>query len=866
MELAGMKKFNHFGFNTIFTALSATEQCLYPHILLLNKKHLIFGCQRSCFSTSTAKDEPKGEYENVDTQSKEGLGNNFLLLEQQGVPLDSYTCARLLQRCVNMKSLIAGKSVHAHMIKLPGRELDMFVWNTLINMYAKNGFVVDARQVFDKMSERDLVSWTAIIGGYSQQGQVEEAVKLFREVQRRGLEMNEVTFACVLRACTISTTPEHGDQVHACIIKAGFESDVFVGSVLLDMFAKCGSMDYAGRVFNKILKPDMVSWTAMIAGYAQNEYGEEALELFCQMQLADMKPNQFTFASVLKACVSLTAREQGRQVHAQIIKTRYDSDVFVASALIDMYVNCGEMENALKEFDKMPERDMVSWTAMIARCAQNGKSKEALKIFCQMQQAGMKPNQFTFASVLNACASLEALEKGKQVHSQLTQIGCEPDVFVGSALVDLYAKCGSIEDARKVFDKLPDRNEVSWNSMIVGYVQLGHGEEALKVFCQMRKARVKPNQITFTSVLRAYASLAALEQGIQVHAYISKTAFWSDVCVGNALVDMYAKCGSIRDAHKVFDQMPKQDEVSWNTMIAGYAHHGHGKDAIQLFEKMQQAGVKPNYITFVGVLSACSRMGLVDKGCQYFDSMSQDHGILPGMEHYACMVNLLGRSGRLYEAEDFIKEMPMEPGAVVWRTLLGACRIHGNMELGKYAAQRALELEPQDDASHVLLSNIYAAAGRWDNVAEVRKLMKDKGLKKEPGLSWIEVRNRVHSFVVGDVSHPQMEEIHAKLESLTKQMKEAGYIPDTNFVLRDVEQVQKEHSLSHHSEKLAIAFGLLNTPLGAPLRIIKNLRVCGDCHTAIQFISKIVAREIVVRDKNRFHHFEDGFCSCGGYW
>jgi pentatricopeptide repeat protein len=854
-----MKLLRHSNSKIIIRSLSTALELSSPgKVPFLNSMNLDIGFQ----SSYTGKSDENCLRPNVYSDS---LWDHFLSQKKYGNPIDSYTYARLLQRCVKTKSMSQGKIIHAHMIT-SGDEVDTFTWNTLLNMYAKNGFVEVARQVFDKMPERDLVSWTAMIGGYSQHDHAEEALRLFCEVLGEGLELNQYPFGCVLKACASLGMPEHGEQLLACIVKVGFETDVFVGSALVDMLAKCGCIEDASKVFNNILEPDMVSWTAMITGCAQNEYGEQATELFCQMLVAGMKPNQFTFASVLKACASLTALEEGRQVHAHIVKTRYSTDLFVGSALIDFYVNCGEMENALKLFDKMPERDMVSWTAMIARCAQNGQSQEALTIFREMQQAGVKPNQFTFASVLNACSSIEALEQGNQVHTYMIKFGWELDVFAGSALVDMYAKCGIIDAARNVFENLQDRNEVSWNTMIVGYVQLGYGEAALKLFCQMLQARMKPNQITLTSVLRAYASLAALEQGKHFHAYISRTLFQSDVCVGNALVDMYAKCGCIKDAHKAFDQMPKQDEVSWNTMIVGYAHHGHGKDAIQLFEKMQHEGVKPNNITFVGVLSACSRVGLVDEGCRYFDSMIRDYGIIPRMEHYSCMVNLLGRSGRLGEAEDFVKRMPVEPGPVVWRSLLGACRIHGNIELGEYAAKRALELEPQNDATHVLLSNLYAAAGRWNDVAEVRKLMDDKGLKKEPGLSWIEVKSRVHSFVVGDMSHPQLEEIHAKLNDLTLQMKELGYIPDTNFVLRDVEQEQKEHSLGHHSEKLAIAFGLISTPFGMPLRVIKNLRVCGDCHTAIKFISKIEGREIVVRDMKRFHHFESGLCSCGNFW
>jgi pentatricopeptide repeat protein len=312
--------------------------------------------------------------------------------------------------------------------------------------------------------------------------------------------------------------------------------------------------------------------------------------------------------------------------------------------------------------------------------------------------------------------------------------------------------------------------------------------------------------------------------------------------------------------------MPERDVVSWNTMIAGYGMHGQGEDALGLFSKMQQTCINPDSITFVCVLSACSHTGLLEEGWEYFYCMSRDYCITPKMQHYACMIDLLGRAGCLKDAQDFIEKMPYKPSASVWGSLLGACRVHNNIQVGEYVAERLFDLDPEKAGYYVLLSNIYAAAGRWDDVSKVRTMMKDRGIKKMPGCSLVEVKNKVHAFNVGDKSHPQSEKIYAMLNSLAKQMEEAGYIPDTNFVLHDVEEEVKEHMLYSHSEKLAIAFGLINTSPGTTIRITKNLRVCGDCHNATKFISKIVRREIIVRDANRFHHFKDGSCSCRDYW
>eukprot|EP01018_Ginkgo_biloba_P034481 Gb_05488 [translate_table: standard] len=638
------------------------------------------------------------------------------------------------------------------------------------------------------------------------EGRMKEAMGFLQSMDHGGIQVGSVIHAYLLQGCVNMKALAEGKMVHSHMIKSGLEPDIFVENNLVNMYAKCGSVVDARQVFDKMTTRNVFSWNTMITGCAKY----------------------------------------------------------------------GSIEVARHLFDIMPERDLVSWNAMIAGYAQHGNGDEALTYFLRMLSSGMKPDRITFTSVLSVCArfvpleqekrALSTLEHGKQVHTHIITTGFESNVVVGSSLTDMYAKCGSMENAHKVFVNMPERNVVSWTAMILGYSQNGHGEVALKLFCQMLCTGLTPDQFTFVIVLSACASLAALEHGKQVHAHIIRFKLESNVFVSNALITMYAKSGSVEDAFLVFDKMSERDVISWNSMIAGYAQHGQGKEAVQLFEQMLQSSMKPNDITFIGVISACSHAGLVDQGRQYFECMCRDHCITPKTDHYACMIDLLGRAGHLGEAEDFLKSMPIEPDAVVWGTLLAACRIHGNMDLGKRAAEGLLELDSENDATYVLLANIYAAGGRWDDVAKVRKLMKDKRVKKNPGWSWIEIKNKVHTFTVEDRTHPQTSEIYTTLERLAGQMKAAGYVPNTNLVLHDVEQELKEQSLSHHSEKLAVAFGLISTPHGTPIRIIKNLRVCGDCHTAIKFISKIVAREVVVRDANRFHHFKDGMCSCGDYW
>jgi len=569
------------------------------------------------------------------------------------------------------------------------------------------------------------------------------------------------------------------------------------------------------------------------------------------------------YISLLERAIKLRSLPEGKLIHSHINETGFVADRFLLNKLVDMYIKCKSLADARRVFDEMPKRDDFSWNVIIRAYTRQGITGEALALLHQMQQTGIEPNHITFASVLPSCVDLAALE---QVHDRIIKSGFQSDVFVESALVDMYAKCGRIQNARDIFDKMRQRDVVSWAVMIAGYAQNGFAEDALKLYQRMKVEGVKPNLKIFTSLLPACANLAALEQGREIHEEIIRSGFKPDLFVENALVDMYAKCGNIEKAREVFNKMHQRDVVSWTAMIAGYSIHGCGKEALGLFQQMENSGTKPNHVTLLCIMSVCSHVGLVDKGLEYFDCMSRDYQMTPAMEHYRCVVDLLGRAGRLDEAHGFINRMPIKPDAAVWRCLLGACRIHNNIELGERTAARLLELEPENEAPYVLLSNIYASAGRWDDREKMRKMMEDRGVTKTPGCSWIEVNKQVHAFLGGDRSHPQTEQIFTELNRLCKKMKAAGYAPDTSFVLNDVEEEHKEQILLHHSEKLAIAYGLLNTSPGTTIRIIKNLRICGDCHSAIKFISKIVGRDIVVRDANRYHHFNDEHCSCGDFW
>jgi pentatricopeptide repeat protein len=403
-----------------------------------------------------------------------------------------------------------------------------------------------------------------------------------------------------------------------------------------------------------------------------------------------------------------------------------------------------------------------------------GEAEKALELFQQMQRERVNPNPVTFVGVVNACASMLALDMGRHVHEQIIKCGHESNIFVANSLIDMYAKCGSIEDAEKVFNNMPTHDLVSWNAMIMGQGSCGHGLKALELFPQMQQEGMEPNPITFVGLLNACASVAALEKGRHIHEQIIQFGCEDDLFVANSLIDMYAKCGNIEDAQRVFNRMPMHNVVSWTVMLQGHAMHGHGKQALEHFEQVCQESVDIDHVTLVCLLSACSHAGLVDEGIHQFDSMGLVYSISASAEHYVCMVDLLGCAGHMQEAEDLIKTMPFEPHVAVWKALLGACRIHRNVLMGAQIAKQVLEVDPGNAAGYGLLSNINAAAGKWDLSANVQQQRKERGLRKQPGCSWIEVNNEVHTFVVDDGDHPQMTQIHAELKKLTSQRRMLG--------------------------------------------------------------------------------------------
>lgn len=643
--------------------------------------------------------------------------------------------------------------------------------------------------------------------------------------------------------------------------------NTYLSTKLAAFYANCGIMAQAQVIFDGILFKNSFLWNFMIRGYACNGFSLNSIVLYREMLSFGHKADNFTYPFVLKACGDLLAVEIGRRVHSEVVVTGFESNIYVANALVAMYSKFGEMESACMVFDKMPERDLTSWNTMISGYVKNDNPREALVVFEKMRKSGLRADGTTLLGILSACAQLMALKQGKAIHAYVVRKSGEIcNEFLTNSLIEMYCNCKYVANSRRLFDGAEVKDTVSWNSLIRGYERIGEAFESLRLFCRMVMEGAEVDEVTIVTMLTTCDQISALQFGMSVHSYLVKKGFGANVIVGSALIHMYSKCGSLFCSRCCFDDMPRKNLVSWSAMISGYGAHGRGEEAISCYRELIANKYTPDEGLLTSVLSACSHAGLVNDGKDIFNRMTREYKVKPALAHYSCLVDLLGRAGHLDEAYELIKTMEVEPSSDIWAALLSACRLHRNVKLAEISAHKIFEMNPKGVGSYICLSNIYAAEKRWDDVERVRAMMRRKGLKKPPGCTFVELDKMVHRFLVGDKSHPQTEDIYAKLKDLNLRLKEVGYKPDTTSVLYDVEEGIKEKMLWDHSERLAIAFALINTGPGTTIRITKNLRVCVDCHTVTKMISKLMTREIIMRDNHRFHHFRDGFCSCGDYW
>ncbi|URE16652.1 PPR repeat [Musa troglodytarum] len=590
-----------------------------------------------------------------------------------------------------------------------------------------------------------------------------------------------------------------------------------------------------------------------------------------------LTPEPSSFVTAVRSSASLRVL---KPLHAAVLRHHPD-DLVLSVALACRYSQLGLPRAALSLLSPaaadpslVPAGDTFLWNLLVRGLVESGAHDRALALYRQMRQprGGAQPNNFTFPPVLKACSYLGDFEEGVKIHGDAAELGYESDVFVRNSLIAMYSKSGAVDTAKRLFDEMPDRSVVTWTTMIGALAQNGHPEEALALFRRMLEERVRPNRATFLTVMPCVISrgcsnsaVASLRHAQLIHGFAIRSLLIEDLMVETAVIDSYVRRGSLNSARRIFDQMREKNLVTWSIMISGYGMHGRGVEVLELFNRMKCL-MKPDHITFVSVLSACSHAGLIDEGWQCFNSMTTEFGIVAHSEHYACMVDLLGRAGQLEKAREFIEKMPIKPDCSVWGSLLGACRIHPDAKITELAATSLFELDPQNSGRYILLSNIYTSLGKIEEAHSIRVLMRKRGVKKIAGYTVIELNNKLYKFLVGDCSNPQSDLIYRELERLMDRIKEAGYVPNTNFALHDVEEETQVKSLYMHSEKLAIVFGLINTRPESTIRVHKNLRVCGDCHTATKFISKVTKRKIVMRDSHRFHHFSDGECSCGDYW
>ncbi|KAI3834958.1 hypothetical protein MKX03_025299 [Papaver bracteatum] len=570
--------------------------------------------------------------------------------------------------------------------------------------------------------------------------------------------------------------------------------DVFSWNVMLSAYSKMGETGNLRATFDKMPARDCISYNTTIAGFVGSGCSVDGLGLFVRMQREEFEPSEYTYVSTLNACSKLLDVRRGKQIHGRIVIAGNSKG----------NVCCGHIDQARWLFDRLDDKNVVLWNSMISGYLKNGL-------------AGVKPDLVTVSSVLGA-----------------------------------NFQSGFIDDATRTFKEIEEKDGVCWTTMIVGYAQNNKEEDAWMLFSEMLSKNVKPDKYTISSVISVCARLASLVHGKVIHSKAIRNGIESDLLVSSALIDMYSKCGETLDARKVFQVMPIRNVVSWNAMITGYAQNGQDQEALELYQNMLQEKL---------------RRGSVELGKKYFSSISELHGMKPTLDHYSCMINLLGRPGRMDEAVDLINSLPEVPNYLIWSTLISVARVNGDIERAEMAAKHLSELDPLETGPYIILSNMYASAGRWEKVALMRSLMKDKKIRKAPAYSWIEIDYKVHKFVSDDRTHSQNEKIYRKLDSLMKEIKKAGYVPDLNLALHDVGEDEKVESISYHSEKLALAYGLISKPQDRmPIRILKNLRVCKDCHMFMKFVSKLLERRIILRDSNLFHHFVDGECSCKDYW
>ncbi|CAL8995651.1 unnamed protein product [Prunus brigantina] len=820
-------------------------------------------------------------------------------IAQIGSKVPPTTYMNLLQSCIDTNSIQLGRKLHENIDLV--EEINPFVETKLVSMYAKCGFLDDARKVFHAMRERNLYTWSAMIGACLRDQRWKEVVELFCSMMKDGILPDYFLFPKILQACGNCSNIEATKLIHSIAVRCNLTGCIHVNNSILAVYAKCGNLEWARRFFDNMDERDGVSWNAIISGYCHKGESEEARRLFDAMSKEGIEPGLVTWNTLIAS-------------HNQL------RHCDVAMELMRRMESCGITP------------DVYTWTSMISGFAQNNRKHQSLDFFKKMLLAGVQPNGITITSAISACTSLKSLNQGLEIYSLAIKMGFIDDVLVGNSLIDMFSKCGEVEAAQKVFSMIPEkdvytwnsmiggycqakycgkayelftkmqesdvhpnavtwnvmitgymqngdadqamdlfqrmekdgkikRNTASWNSLVSGYLQLGEKNKAFGVFRQMQAYCVNPNSVTILSVLPSCANLVAMKKVKEIHGSVLRRNLESEIPVANSLIDTYAKSGNIAYSRIIFDTMSSKDTITWNSAISGYVLHGRSDVALDLFDQMKKSGFKPNRGTFANIMHAYSLAGKVDEGTQAFHSITEDYQIIPGLEHYSAMVDLYGRSGRLQEAMEFIEGMPIEPDSSVWGALFTACRIHGNLALAIRAGEHLLVSEPGNVLIQQLMLQAYALCGKSEDISKLRKFGRDYPKKKFLGQCWIEVKNSLHTFISGD----RLKLCSIFLNLWLQNIEEKAKTPD--FCNELCVEEEEEEIGWIHSEKLAFAFALSGSPsVPKCIRIMKNLRMCGDCHRIAKYISVAFGCDIYLSDAKSFHHFSNGRCSCGDYW
>lgn len=803
-----------------------------------------------------------------------------------GVSISKDSLHSLLLECSRSNDVAGGRKLYSLMLHT-GMDSDARLSEHLIRLFIACGSLLEANIVFANIAIPTVYTWHFISSGYASLGEYQKAIQIFHKMQNDDIQPDKVMFLDILRTCGMLGVLEQGKNIHKQVLQSGLASDLAIGSTLVDMYAKCGDLEEAVDVFEKLPYKNVVTWNAMMSGYMQRDDAVSCLKLFERMKKGGVKPDRITFLCLLRAYALVKDVDNGHWLHNHVIIIGQDLDESIGTTLVSMYAKLERLEEAHTVFDNLPNRnempwnalimayaqqgndnlafemfekmsqdgvaqDITTWSSLIVGLAQQGEGLLALSVFERMQREGVRPEKVTYLCALKACMDADAIVSGKHIHDLIIRDGFEYDMSIGNTLIDMYAYCGILEEACAIFDCMTSRSTVSWNVMLDGYARHEQGYRALKLFRKLQHEGVKFDCFTLSSVLTACAMVGALGQGEVIHSMIFEFNFELNLVLGSGLVRLYARCGSMRDAEKVFAELQNRDMACWNALIAGYSQHALWESALQCLDNMKQEGMRPAARTYTNVLTACSHSGQVLQG---WHLMKEIGDIIPDIEHFHAIINLLGHCGCLSEAKELLHSIHLSPTVTCWMSLLFCCRVYSNKELGEECLSQALRLDSCVAAGYVIMADIYASLNMWEDAIKLLKLSKYGDVQKKLGTAWIEVNHSVHEFVVGIDTHPQVRQINTKWKHMRVLLQSTGYVPQAPLVIEPGLGLGRNDISYGHRERPAIQLGLLSTIEGATVRVTFEHQSFIHRHNLIKTAHKIRRRSIFLLSKSFFLKF-----------